>query len=117
MEDGDLSYNDIKKAFGKNIAEIVFAVTDELGRDRKERKLKTYPKIRVNWKATVVKVCDRIVNVRQSKEYNEGLFKMYQKENDDFTHALKFVDHPEDAIRAWNVLYANCNTFKYSTLE
>ena len=46
LEDGDLSYNDIKKAFGFIIAEIVFAVTDELGRNRDERKAKTYPKIR-----------------------------------------------------------------------
>ena len=48
LEDTALSYNDIKKAFGEEIAEIVYAVTDELGRNRLERKQKTYPKIRAN---------------------------------------------------------------------
>jgi (p)ppGpp synthase/HD superfamily hydrolase len=71
IEDGNLSYNDIKKEFGKEIAEIVYAVTDELGRNRKERKEKTYPKIRANWKATVVKICDRIANMKHSAE-NKG---------------------------------------------
>lgn len=70
LEDTPLSYNDIKKAFGKEVAEIVYCVTDELGRNRNERKEKTYPKIQSNWKATVVKICDRIANVSQSKEYN-----------------------------------------------
>jgi|AntAceMinimDraft_12_1070368.scaffolds.fasta_scaffold37445_3 (p)ppGpp synthase/HD superfamily hydrolase len=63
LEDTELSYKDIKKAFGEGLTEIVSAVTDELGRNRKERKQKTYPKIIANSKATVVKVCDRIANV------------------------------------------------------
>lgn len=102
MEDGDLSYNDIKKAFGESVAEIVFAVTDELGRNRKERKEKTYPKIKVNWKATVVKICDRIANVRQSKEYNNDLFSMYKKEHADFVDGLKTDLHPPGELnKAW----------------
>ncbi len=44
LEDTELSYNDLKKAFGEEVAEIVYCVTDELGRKRKERKEKTYPK-------------------------------------------------------------------------
>ena len=38
LEDTELSYNDIKTAFGEEVAEIVYSVTDELGRNRKERK-------------------------------------------------------------------------------
>ena len=74
LEDTTLSYNDIKKAFGKEVAEIVYCVTDELGRNRNERKEKTYPKIKANWKATVVKICDRIANITQSKKYNKELY-------------------------------------------
>lgn len=100
-----LSYNDIKKAFGEDVAEIVFAVTDELGRNRYERKNKTYPKIRANWKATVVKICDRIANIEQSRSYNSTLFKMYQKENPVFCTNLMSADHPhKETNKAWERL-------------
>lgn len=106
LEDTSLSYNDIKKAFGEEIAEIVYAVTDELGRNRKERKSKTYPKIRANWKATVVKICDRIANATQSKLYNPELFKMYQDENEDFKTNLMSPYHDHDKTnKAWKLLH------------
>jgi (p)ppGpp synthase/HD superfamily hydrolase len=104
IEDTDLSYNDIKKAFGGEVAEIVYAVTDELGRNRKERKTKTLPKIRANWKATVVKICDRIANVTQSKMYNDNLYNMYKKEHADFCSGITCPSHPAETNRAWDLL-------------
>lgn len=105
LEDTILSYNDIKKAFGGEVAEIVYAVTDELGRNRIERKSKTYPKIKENWKATVVKICDRIANMEQSKEYNHKLYEIYLKEHDDFYEKLKNPSHPENQTgKAWKKL-------------
>ena len=105
LEDTELSYNDIKKAFGQEVAEIVYAVTDELGRNRKERKSKTYPKITANWKATVVKICDRIANVSQSKEYNKDLYKTYQQEHSVFYSQLHSWDHPQNEVaKAWDKL-------------
>lgn len=105
LEDTELSYNDLKKAFGEEIAEIVYCVTDELGRNRKERKDKTYPKIKSNWKATVVKICDRIANVQQSKDYNQRLFDMYKKEHIDFCENLMCEKHPHAEInKAWQKL-------------
>jgi len=105
LEDTTLSYNDVKKAFGFEIAEIVYAVTDELGRNRKERKVKTYPKIRNNWKAVAVKLCDRIANVRQSKDYNKEKFSMYKKENDSFIENIVNPSHPASEIKkALNML-------------
>lgn len=105
LEDTELSYNDIKKAFGEEVAEIVFAVTDELGRSRKEKKQKTYPKIRANWKAVVVKICDRIANMEQSKQYNEKLFSMYQNEHEDFCRNLMSSEHPHyETNKAWKRL-------------
>ena len=102
LEDTELSYNDIKKAFGKEVAEIVYAVTDELGRNRKERKSKTYPKIKANWKATVVKICDRIANINHSKFFNDSMLNVYKKENDDFYFNLKSETHPEKVDIAWS---------------
>lgn len=105
LEDSDLSYNDIKDSFGVNVAEIVYCVTDELGRNRKERKEKTYPKIKGNWKATVVKICDRIANMEHSKKYNPKMFKMYQKEYGDFYVAIQSEFHPiEEVSKAWDKL-------------
>jgi (p)ppGpp synthase/HD superfamily hydrolase len=105
MEDGNLSYNDILQAFGQEVAEIVYAVTDELGRNRLERKYKTYPKIKGNWKATVVKICDRIANISHSKEFTPKLFEMYKKEHEDFCRNLMSADHPHtETNRAWERL-------------
>ena len=110
LEDTPLSYNDIKKAFGKEVAEIVYCVTDELGRNRNERKEKTYPKIQSNWKATVVKICDRIANVSQSKEYNKDLYAMYKKEHESFCTNLMSKDHPhEETNKAWKILSLTVN--------
>ena len=44
IEDTPLSYNDVKKEFGEDVAELVYAVTNELGRNRAERHEKTFPK-------------------------------------------------------------------------
>lgn len=105
LEDTDLSYNDIKKAFGEEVAEIVYCVTDELGRNRRERKINTYPKIKANWKAVVVKICDRIANVNQSIMYNKQLFDMYKKEHKDFCANIMSKDHPHNETnKAWEKL-------------
>jgi len=105
LEDTELSYNDIRKAFGEEIAEIVYAVTDELGRNRKERKGKTYPKIRENWKAVVVKICDRIANIEHSKDFNPELLKMYKGEHNEFCVNLMSPTHPHNETnRAWERL-------------
>lgn len=106
LEDGDLTYNDIKKAFGLEVAEIVFAVTDEVGRNRDERKRKTYPKIRNNWKAVVVKIADRIANIVHSMKYNKTMFNMYAKEHNGFCSALMSGEHNHNETnRAWEKLH------------
>ena len=101
LEDTDLSYNDIKKAFGKEVAEIVYAVTDELGRNRKERKEKTYPKIRANSKAKVVKMCDRIANIEHSRLYNKHMLEMYRNEHLTF---IKEIISPDGEINLVNIV-------------
>jgi (p)ppGpp synthase/HD superfamily hydrolase len=104
IEDGDLSYNDIKKFFNKEIAEIVFAVTDELGRNRKERKLKTYPKIRANKNATIVKLCDRIANLEHGIKMESPQSLMYKKEHSQFREELYQVHHGDEVFALWDYL-------------
>ena len=99
MEDGNLSYNDNKTYFGVEVAEIIFAVSDEMGRNRKEKKAKTYPKIRANWKAVAVKLCDRIVNIEHSKEYTPKMMEMYKKEQADFKEAIHNPEHPQQELQ------------------
>lgn len=93
LEDAARSYSDIKKEFGIEVAEIVYNMTDELGRNRKERKEKTYPKIRSNINSVVLKVADRIANIEFSATQNDGHFKMYQKEHEEFVHQLRIHNH------------------------
>jgi guanosine-3',5'-bis(diphosphate) 3'-pyrophosphohydrolase len=89
LEDCPVSYNDIKKKFGERVAEIVYRVTDELGRNRKERKKKTYPKIRECKYATLIKLCDRIANMSNSIQNGHSMSTAYVKEYEDFKRALK----------------------------
>jgi (p)ppGpp synthase/HD superfamily hydrolase len=83
IEDGALSYGKIEKHFGNEVAEMVYCVTDELGRNRKERKSKTYPKLAQNQDAIVIKLADRIANVEHG-----GLKDMYKKEYKEFRNAI-----------------------------
>jgi len=108
MEDGNLSYNDIKKYFGEDVAEMVYAVTDELGRNRKERKSKTYPKIKANWKAVAVKLCDRIANIRHSAEFTPDMIKMYSNEHEAFKKELFDPDNKQ-LIDLWKEIEAILN--------
>lgn len=111
LEDTHLSYNDVKKEFGEDIAELVYAVTDELGRNRKERKERTFPKIKANPKAIAVKLCDRIANVREAKisadkpfgTSDSKMLKLYKQEHLEFYTELYT---PSDCIieNAWDEL-------------
>ncbi len=56
-------------------------MTDELGRNRKERKEKTLPKIAALYDAIVVKLADRIANMRNSTKKGHKMSKMYVRKN------------------------------------
>lgn len=104
LEDTKVTYTELKEKFGEEVAEIVYAVTDELGRNRRERKKKTYPKIRSNWKATVVKICDRIANIEYSKKSNPSMLKMYREEHESFISAIAVNETMGSTFKAWNRL-------------
>lgn len=98
IEDDGISYNDIKKHFGVDIAEIVFCVTDELGRNRAEKKAKTLPKTASNPDAIILKLADRIANVEHA-----GKIDMYAKEYKEFKDAL-FPHSTQKAKPMWDHL-------------
>lgn len=88
LEDTDCSFEEIWYEFGWYVAHLVFLVTDEDGDNRKERKRRTYPKIRSNSDAIKLKLRDRIANVESSKQNNPGLFQMYKQEHEEFLTEL-----------------------------
>lgn len=89
IEDARLTYNDIKKEFGQEVADIVYACTNEKGKDRKERASERYYQgIRETPGAIFVKLCDRLANVKYSKEMGSNQFEMYKKENLNFLSSL-----------------------------
>jgi (p)ppGpp synthase/HD superfamily hydrolase len=98
IEDDGISFNDIKKHFGVDIAEMVYCVTDELGRTRKEKKEKTLPKTAGNPDAIILKLADRIANIEHG-----GKIDMYAKEYDEFKGAL-FLNTPSDGKLMWSHL-------------
>lgn len=95
IEDTPTSYSDIKKIFGVEVAEIVYCVTDEMGRNRKEKKTKTYPKIRSNELSVVLKVADRIANAEFSAKDQSPQLEMYCKEYPEFEYHLRIHNHIE----------------------
>ena len=84
IEDDGVSYNDVKGYFGEEVAEMVYCVTDELGRNREEKKRKTLPKTASNSDAIIIKLGDRIANIEHG-----GKIDMYAKEYNQFRDALQ----------------------------
>lgn len=98
IEDTRTSYNDVKIVLGQTAANIIYAVTNEKGKTRKERANdKYYEGIRNTEGAVFVKLCDRIANVQYSKMTNSSMFEKYKEENNNFIEQLGWfgdVTHP-----------------------
>jgi (p)ppGpp synthase/HD superfamily hydrolase len=98
IEDDGISYNDINRHFNTEVAEMVYCVTDELGRNRKEKKEKTLPKTASNPDAIILKLADRIANIEHG-----GKIDMYAKEYQEFKGAL-FLNTPSSGRPMWEHL-------------
>lgn len=101
LEETDTNFVQLVNIFGLEVAEIVYAVTDELGRNRAERKAKTYPKIKANRFAVLVKLADRISNVRHAMNQNESILAMYRAEHQQFVEELQL---PGEYESGWSRL-------------
>ena len=67
----------------------IYAVSNEKGKNRKERANdKYYEGIRNTEGASFVKICDRIANVQYSKLTKSKMFDTYYRENE---HFIKYV--------------------------
>jgi (p)ppGpp synthase/HD superfamily hydrolase len=91
IEDARKTYNDVKEVIGIKSAEIVFAVTNEKGRSRKERASpKYYQGIKDTENAVVVKLSDRIANATYGKHISSDkkMYKAYQREQAEFEKQL-----------------------------
>ena len=98
IEDCRLTYNDIVKISNVEVAEMVYALSNEKGRNRKERANgKYYKGIRETEFATFIKLCDRLANVIYSRETNSRMFDVYKKENQDFLKHL--FERPDQQLR------------------
>jgi (p)ppGpp synthase/HD superfamily hydrolase len=103
IEDCAITYNDAVELFGHESADIIYDVTNELGKNRKERALKTYPKISNNPLAQFVKLCDRLANMQESLNTNSSMFKKYKQELP--TLKSSFQKHEGyDFTQMWNEL-------------
>ena len=89
IEDTRQTYNDVKNHFGTDIAEVVYAVTNEKGRTRAERANEKYYKgIRENEIATFVKLCDRLANATYSLNNNQRMLDTYRNEMPHFCQTI-----------------------------
>lgn len=103
LEDTVLTKAHLVYDFGEEITQLVWKVTDEPGKSRKEKKQATYPKIKSDIWAIVLKLADRIANVeaglKMKQQGNKNLFNMYQKEYSDFRQNL-YTDEGPSAMWA-----------------
>lgn len=95
VEDTDVTVDDIVREFGESVAEYVDILTDEPGKNRKERKRKTFQKMsQVSGDAEIallVKASDRLANIKASITGSTGsksLLRMYKKEHATFKEAV-----------------------------
>lgn len=96
IEDTEVDINKLRSVANRDVAELVYLVSNERGRDRKERNFKTYPKIWNNNLAIFLKLCDRIANTKNSKESKHRMYDVYRKEYPVFRYALKKDKQYED---------------------
>ena len=89
LEDTPRTYEDLIRAgFPETVATYVQCVTAVGSPSRKERNKLTYPKIRKSPEATILKLADRIANVRECINNRDPKLRMYRSEYPDFRTAL-----------------------------
>ena len=84
LEDTRTTEADLRAIFPAEVVDLVVAVTDAPGVNRRERFARTFPKLYANRLAVALKLCDRIANIRDAKLTNKGLFQMYRKDSPSF---------------------------------
>lgn len=100
IEDCRQTYNDVKSATNEYVAELVYLLTNEKGRTRKERaNEKYYSGIRKDKNAIFIKLCDRIANYNYSKISGSRMAQVYEKEMDLFLSKLDVYQYFPDMVK------------------
>ncbi len=91
VEDTEVTLEQIEQRFGAEVSRCVDLLTDSPGRNRKERKARTYARLEEVDEtgplrhALVVKAADRLANARRCvAQNNERLLAMYRAEHPTF---------------------------------
>lgn len=100
IEDTRVTYSIVCDNLGQYAADIIYAVTNEKGRNREERANERYYEgIRNQEDAVFIKLCDRLANLQYGLlrgGYNgNSMFKKYQKENEKFGTSLGVHENPQ----------------------
>jgi (p)ppGpp synthase/HD superfamily hydrolase len=103
IEDTDTTYEMIVSEFKQEIADIVWAVTNEPGKNRMEKFAKTAPKIIANKKALILKLADRITNTEFNFEHDSRIYQVYRREFPQFKQLL-YREQDIDILAMWNRL-------------
>lgn len=94
IEDARKSYNDIVEEFGNEVADLVYAVTNNTGKTRNERAdAAYYEKIRTTPYAVFVKLCDRMANALHGVIFGGTMLNKYRKEHEHFVDELWHEDY------------------------
>ena len=109
IEDARMTYNDIvkfiddfrvgslvlpeeiKRKLEEQVPEIVYALTNEKGRNRKERANETYYKgIRDTRFASFIKMCDRLANIQYTMMFvfSNRMLEVYRREYPEFIRSI-----------------------------
>ena len=105
VEDTSMTIEGLRARFGDDVAQLVYAVTQEPGRNRRERIAATLSKTASYPAAIPLKLADRIANVRSCWKNRDSRLFMYQKEYRDFRKALRNATVADHALRSmWTEL-------------
>jgi guanosine-3',5'-bis(diphosphate) 3'-pyrophosphohydrolase len=103
LEDTRLTYEDLIRAgLPVVVATYVQCVTAEGAQSRGERNRLSYKKIKKSPEATVLKLADRIANVRECIANKDPRLRMYRSEYAEFRTALMTGD--QGARKMWREL-------------
>lgn len=91
IEDCRVTYNDVDKVLGQELAELAYVLATPKGRNRAERHCDAYyVEISQNKVATFVKICDRLANVAHSvSQTSSSMLDRYRKEQ---AHFCKYLE-------------------------
>lgn len=92
IEDTQVTYSDIENEFGKNVADMVWAVTG-VGHDRAAKMANAIEKIAKTPGSELVKSADRLSNAAASKA--EKKMKLYQRYKDEHTNLSPVLGNNE----------------------